>query len=62
MTTTKPLKNTNNRLRSYLSIAFVLLAGATRVPPLFIEQMIPVVLRSLVRRASALDFRTLVNP
>jgi hypothetical protein len=37
------------RLHCYLSIALILLAGATRVAPVFIEQIIPVVLGSLVR-------------
>jgi hypothetical protein len=49
MTTAKTLKNTSHSPRGYLSIALVVLAGAIRVPPIFIEQIIPVVLGSLVR-------------
>jgi hypothetical protein len=49
MTTSKPLRNLSDNPASYLSIAVVLLAGAIRVPPLLIEQILPVVLGFLVR-------------
>jgi hypothetical protein len=43
------VKNKSNHSRSYRSIALILLAGAARVQPVFMEQIIAVVLGPLVR-------------
>ena len=49
MKTTKPRNNRTNRLAKFLSLPLILVAGVARLPPLFIEQILPVVLGYLVR-------------
>jgi hypothetical protein len=49
MTAEKPLENTSNDRPHCVLIALILLAAVTRVSPVFIEQIVPLVLCSLVR-------------
>jgi hypothetical protein len=49
MTVIKPIESTTNNRPICVAIAVRLLADVTHVSPVFIEQIVPLVLRSLVR-------------
>jgi hypothetical protein len=49
MQTAELINKLHRRRGSYLTMALLLVAGITRVPPIFVEQVIPVVRAFLLR-------------